>query len=119
MSVFVRNTLDPLVTERLAENAIPNLTIQEQADFILGKKTYEYQAFYNQFSKEIVDRGLMGLEKAMVIMAGFVIPDGAMVVVSSDESLIYDWLVPDYLVKAIPCLESSLHTYPELFIEIT
>ncbi len=101
LSVFVRDTLDPLVTERLEENAIPNLTIQEQADFVLGKKAYEYQAFYNQFSKEIVDRGLMGLEKAMVIMAGFGIPDGAMVVVSSDESLVYNWPVPDYLVKAM------------------
>jgi methyl-accepting chemotaxis protein len=101
LSVFVRDTLDPLVTERLDENAIPDLTIEEQADFILSKKAYAYQAFYNQFSKEIVDRGLMGLEKVMGILAGFGISDGAMVIVSNDQNLIYDWTVPDYLVKAM------------------
>ena len=101
LSVFVRNTLDPLVTEKLAENAIPNLTIQEQANFILDKKTYEYQAFYNQLSKDIVDRVLLGLEKVIVVLAGFGVPRGAMVVVSDDVSLIYDWPVPDYLVKAM------------------
>ncbi len=101
LSVFVRDTLDPIVTERLRENAIPNLTIKEQADFILGKQAYQYQAFYNQFSKDIVDRGLMGLEKTLVILAGFGIPRGAMVIVSNDESLVYDWPVPDYLVKAM------------------
>ncbi|GEM_PF-595558 len=101
MSVFVRDTLDPIVTEKLAENAIPNLTIQQQAKYVLDKKAYEYQAFYIQFSKDIVARGLMGLEKLMVVLAGFGVPKGAMVIVSDDTSLIYNWPVPNYLVNAM------------------
>ena len=101
LSVFVRDTLDPVVTERLAENAIPDLTPQEQAKYVLDKKVYEYQRFYIQFSKDIVDRGMMGLEKLMVVMAGFGIPKGAMVIVSNDTKLIYNWPVPEYLVEAM------------------
>ncbi len=100
-SDFIRHSLDPVITETLIQEGMRNLTLEEQYALALEKKLSEYQMFYNAFAKELVDRSALDLQEVMVILTGVGIPNGAMVVVSSDESLIYNWVVPEYLVEAI------------------
>jgi methyl-accepting chemotaxis protein len=100
-SDYIRNTLDPVITEKMVEEGMKNLSLEEQFALIMDKKISDYQRFYNYFSKDLVDMGALGMEKVMVVLAGGWIPGGATVVVSDDESLIYEWTVPAYLLRAI------------------
>ncbi|MBN2169406.1 MAG: HAMP domain-containing protein [Actinobacteria bacterium] len=106
VSLFVRNSLDPLVTEKLEVEQYADISISEMFAMMIRGESNPYQQFYNEFSKDIVDKGLMGLEDIIVVMAGPLVPGGAIVVVASDEDLVGNWPVPDYLVKA---MEDDVH----------
>lgn len=106
VSQFVRSSLDPIVTEKLEVEQYSDISVSEMFAMMVRGESNPYQEFYNQFSKDIVDKGLMGLEDIIVVMAGPGVPDGAIVVVSSDENLVAKWPVPGYLVEA---MESDVH----------
>ncbi len=100
-SHYIRDTLDPVIAEKMLEGGFGDIPLEEQYGMLLRGEMTDYQRFYNQFSEQLVELGALGMERVMVVLAGMGIPDGATVVVCDDESLVYNWEVPDYLLKAI------------------
>ena len=119
-SAFIRYTLDEMITEKLLSEGMESLSLDQQFFMIEQKQVSSYQRFYNQFCGELVAKGVMGLEAVMVILAGPGIPGGSTVVVSNDESQVYDWEVPAFLLDAIENGTPSLYFQngiPELGLE--
>jgi methyl-accepting chemotaxis protein len=100
-SDFIRHTLDPVITEKLVREGMRELSLEEQYALIVNKQFSDYQRFYNQFCADLVERSALGLDAVFVILSGMGIPGGSTVVVSNDESMIYEWPVPSYLLEAI------------------
>ena len=100
-SNFIRQSLTPIIAEKLAQGGIKDLSLEEQYALFQNKQISGYQQFYNDFDKDLVANGALGLDEAMVVLTGVGIPEGATVIVSNDEALIYNWTVPKYLVEAI------------------
>jgi HAMP domain-containing protein len=120
VSVTVRNVVDPMVMEKLEEGSLPEITESEQVQNILNKEMNAYVDFYNNFCKDVVSKGFLGLEKIVVIMAGPLFPGGAMVVVSDDPDLVFKWSVPGYLIDAMKDGKSYVYMpdgIPELGLE--
>lgn len=65
------------------------------------KKMTDVQRAGDQATKAIVDAGLFNLENLSVIVPPSAFTKEAYVIVSSDESLVYEWKVPDYIVQAM------------------
>ncbi|MEJ2068784.1 MAG: hypothetical protein P8Y09_12755, partial [Deltaproteobacteria bacterium] len=55
----------------------------------------------NQVAKAMVDTGIFDLENISIIVPPSAFSKEAFVIVSSDESLVYEWKVPDYIVQAM------------------
>lgn len=100
-SSFIRHVLDPLIVDELKGQGVEELSSEEQYLMILEKRITPYQHYYDLFCRDLVEKGALGLEAVMVILSGPGIPGGSTVVVSDDESRVYGWRVPDYLMEAI------------------
>lgn len=119
-SIYLKQTINPVITERMKEEGYEVLSINEQYAYILREEPYDYQLYYNDFCKDLVEEDVMDLEGLLVILGGGMLPETGVVVVSSDESLTYSWQAPDYLLRAIE--EGEHHLYvengiPELGLE--
>ncbi len=100
-SNYVRETLDTMVMETLAEQGLEPPSTREAYGQFMNKQLSVVQKFYDRMTKDMVDRGVMGMENLSTILISSLIPGGAAVVVSSDERLVYQWEIPDYLLQAI------------------
>jgi methyl-accepting chemotaxis protein len=100
-SNYVRETLDTMVMDALAERGLEPPSTAEVYGQFFNKQLSVVQKFYDRMTKDMVDRGVLGMENLSTILIGNLIPGGAAVVVSSDESLVYQWDIPDYLIQAI------------------
>ena len=98
---YFLDIVGPVVKEKLAAEGMPIPSIEEQMISVMNQKPRASDKFYTQAAQEFVDKGILGLESAFLIVTGKAIPGGAQVAISSDESLVYTWQVPDYLIKAI------------------
>ncbi len=74
----------------------------EIAKALLNKQPFKTQLYVNDLLQEMVDAGMLGIDSLMLIMtkATGVVAE-PILYSSSDESLIYNWQVPDYLTQAI------------------
>ena len=54
----------------------------------------------NGLMQDMVDKGIVGIDLMLAIIAPGVLSEEAIVMASNDESLIYEWQVPDYILKA-------------------
>ncbi len=100
-SDFIRHTLDPVITEKLVQEGMRELSLEENYALMVNKQLSDYQRFYNRFCADLVERSALGLDAVFVILSGMGIPGGSTVVVSSDESMVYEWPVPSWLGEAI------------------
>jgi len=108
-SHYIRDTLDPVITEKMEKEGLTNLSLEEQSALMLQGEISDYQHFYNEFSRQLVELGALGMQRILVVLSGEYIPGGSIVVVSDDESLVYNWAVPDYLLEAIDDDEPYLY----------
>jgi len=74
---------------------------QQISSDIAQKKMTDVQRAGDQIAKAIVDAGSFNLENLSVIVPPTAFTKEALVIVSSDESLVYEWKVPDYIVQAM------------------
>ncbi|MBN2025245.1 MAG: HAMP domain-containing protein [Actinobacteria bacterium] len=108
-SHYIRDTLDPVITEKMEKEGLTNLSLEEQSALMLRGEISDYQHFYNEFSRQLVELGALDMQRVLVVLSGEYIPGGSIVVVSDDESMVYNWSVPDYLLEAIDNGEPYLY----------
>ncbi|OFW55351.1 MAG: hypothetical protein A2Y75_10535 [Candidatus Solincola sediminis] len=91
------------ITEAMVEStfAITEANAQQINSDIAQKKMTDVQRAGDQVAKAMVDAGSFNLENLSVIVPPTAFTGAAYVIVSSDESLVYEWKVPDYIVQAM------------------
>ncbi|MBN2025544.1 MAG: hypothetical protein JW854_02100, partial [Actinobacteria bacterium] len=77
------------------------------ADIAQGKLT-DFQKTADEGMKRMVDAGFFDLEYFFVLVPPSALVDEPFVMVSSDESMVYNWEVPPYLVEAMEAEEPYL-----------
>lgn len=100
-SIYLNDILTPTIVEKMSEEGIKEPTPSELFNQIINGEISDYHRFYDRLTKGLVDNGVLGLEEILVIAVSDLIPEGATVAISSDESLVFRWKVPDYLIQAI------------------
>jgi HAMP domain-containing protein len=65
------------------------------------KKVTDFQKSTAEVMKEMVDSGFFDLEYYFLVMPTSALAEEPFVLVSSDQSMIYKWEVPDYMTEAI------------------
>jgi HAMP domain-containing protein len=97
------STLDYTSTEALTKGAfaMTGANIQQLISDVAQKKMTDTQRAGDQVAKAMVDTGLFNLENISVIVPPSTFSKEAFVIVSSDESLVYEWKVPDYIIEAM------------------
>ncbi|MDY6796203.1 MAG: HAMP domain-containing protein [Actinomycetota bacterium] len=78
-----------------------NIEVSEVVDDILEGRISEVQRSVDADLWEMVDSGYFDLEEIMLIVPASVLTPQPMVWACNDESLIYKWEVPDYLLRAM------------------
>lgn len=89
------------------------------ADIAQGKLT-DFQKTADEGMKRMVDAGFFDLEYIFVLVPSSALVNEPFVMVSSDESMVYNWEVPDYLAEAMESGEPYLlleDGVPELGLE--
>jgi len=96
------STLNYLV-EAMVEGtfATAGANVQQINSDMAQKKMTDVQRAGDQVAKATVDAGSFNLENLSVIVPPTAFTKEALVIVSSDESLVYEWKVPDYIVQAM------------------
>ncbi len=94
-----------MLREEVGQRGVPQFMLAIQ-----DRKITDEQLFVSQETDEMMEKGLLGLE----LMLNVVLPDGVfltepLVVVASDESLIYTWEMPDYVMEAIENGETFIY----------
>jgi methyl-accepting chemotaxis protein len=97
------STLNYMTGAELAKdtNIITGVNTQQILSDIAQKKMTDVQRAANQVAKAMVDTGIFDLENISIIIPPSAFSKDALVIVSSDESLVYEWKVPDYIVQAM------------------
>jgi methyl-accepting chemotaxis protein len=96
------NSLMPFVEPLFFKNGTDNAAFQRDLPKILAKELTDGQEAADEALKKIVDDGLLNAKYVLVIHPPEPpITDTTDVVLSSDESLVYHWPVPDDLMEGI------------------
>lgn len=110
------DNVSPLLLE-LSATTLPPFDPEEPVRAILERQINEYVHFSDVWMQKIIDEGALSATRMFVIAMPSAFIQQAEVIMSSDESLIYNWQVPDYLQQAINDKQSYLyfpHGIPEL-----
>jgi HAMP domain-containing protein len=79
---------------------------------LINQEPFEVQTYTNGIMIDMVEEGLLGIDLNMLIMADYpALLEEPILYSCSDESLIYNWEAPDYLIDAI--LEGTPYIYME------
>jgi methyl-accepting chemotaxis protein len=116
------STLNYMTAAELAKdtNIITGVNTQQIISDMAQKKMTDVQRAANQVAKAMVDTGIFDLENISIIIPPSAFSKEAFVIVSSDESLVYEWKVPDYIVEAMKAENPYLlckEGVPELGLE--
>ncbi len=95
-SSYIAELLLPVFEEKIS-----GATPQELIDALLNKKLTEGQRFIIQEMKRMVESGLFELESVSIVMLPSAFNPEPIVIAASDESLIYEWEVPDEILELI------------------
>ncbi|MEW6552986.1 MAG: HAMP domain-containing protein [Actinomycetota bacterium] len=95
-SAYIADLLLPTFEEKIS-GATPTELILA----LLNKELTEGQRFIIDEMKGMVDSGLFGLSSVSIVMLPSAFNPDAMVIAASDETLIYGWEVPDYVMDVI------------------
>lgn len=112
-------TGDFIAAEYMARATEPD-AMGEFLQYLLDRKVTLIQSEINQRLKQMLEGGLLGIELLLVMLPPGTISSESLVVISSDESLIYTWQSPDYVLNAFK--EDKSYVYlpdgmPELGLE--
>lgn len=83
------------------EEKLDRLKPEEMAIAFANREITEAQKALVEEFKKVTEKGLQGQELLLVILLPTPLNPKPTVIISSEESLIYEWEVPDYLAKAI------------------
>jgi HAMP domain-containing protein len=114
-SSYISELLLPVFEEKIS-GATPTELIRA----LLNKELTEGQRFIIDEMKSMVDSGLFALKSVSIVMLPSAFNPDPMVIAASDESLIYDWEVPDYVMDVIDEGGGYLFSedgYPEIGLE--
>lgn len=93
---YIATLLAPEFEERLRDTSE-----QEFINALLNEQLTGVQEFTNSELRKMVDDKFLGMEMIMVILPPSELFKEPLVFACSDESLVYNWEVPEYLVDAI------------------
>jgi nitrogen fixation/metabolism regulation signal transduction histidine kinase len=118
------STLDYVVAAELAKNTnvLTGVNAQQVISDMAQKKMTDLQRWSDQGMKTMVGGGLFNLEFISIIVPPSAFTKEAYVMISSDESKVYEWKVPDYIVQAMQAETPYLlreEGLPELGLEGT
>ncbi len=102
------DNVSPLLLE-LSATTLPPFDPQEPIRAILERQINEYVHFSDVWMQKIIDEGALSANRMFLIAMPSAFIQQAEIVMSSDESLIYNWPVPDYLQQAIN--DNRLYVY--------
>ncbi len=97
-----------------------NMSAEEIAMSIMNRKIMEGQRVLSEEINKMMKAGLLGLEEILYVELPTTFITEPLVMLSSDESLIYTWEVPEYLLEATNEGTSYLYTeegFPELGLQ--
>ena len=104
----------------LTVTLFPEIDAPQSIDALPQEQQTSVQGFLDERLTDITDAGVLGSEISMaLLMPSSQVPQ-PVVVASSDEGLIYQWEMPDYLVQAIQDGEAYLYLpdgMPELGLD--
>lgn len=83
------------------EDKLDQLKPEEMAIALANREITEAQKALVEEFKKVTEKGLQGQELLLVILMPTPLNPEPTVIISSKESLIYEWEVPDYLAQAI------------------
>ena len=92
-----------MTIERLAPESLEQLSGMSSAEFLddlQNQRLSEAQASIDSKTEEILKAEFLGLEKVLLIVSPSSLVPEAVVWGGNDESLIYNWTVPDYILNA-------------------
>ncbi len=81
--------------------AMGNLSVTEISDAFTNKKISAAQEEVDAELRRMKENGVLGLEEVLVVLLPTALNPEPMVILSSDESLVYEWEMPDYLLQAV------------------
>ncbi len=93
---YLSSLFVPMFNQKLGE-----LKPQEIANAFANKEISEAQRDLNAELKKVAELRIQGQVALLVILMPTPLNPEPLVILSSDESLVYTWKVPDYLVQAI------------------
>lgn len=85
----------------LANKTLPPFDPAEPMRALMEKRVNEYVQFYIDWMKKMIAEGMMEADRMFVLVMPSAFIPKAMVFMSTDESMIFNWEVPDYLLRAI------------------
>lgn len=95
----------------LFEEAMGDMTSEEFAMSVMNREVIEAQRIIAEEIDKMMEAGLLGLDEIIYVL----VPEGLitepLVLLASDESLIYAWEVPEYLLEAV--YEGTPYIYTE------
>ncbi|MBN2028474.1 MAG: HAMP domain-containing protein [Actinobacteria bacterium] len=95
-SEYIAGLLLPIFEEKIA-----GASTEELISALLNKRLTEGQRFIVEELKKMVESGVFELQSVFIVMPPSLLNPEALVIAASDEDLIYNWEVPDYVMAAI------------------
>ena len=92
-------TIETVSPDSLEE--LSNISTEEFLDDLQNQRLSEAQISIVNKTKEILDAKFLGLEKILLVVSPSPLVPEAVVWGANDESRIYNWNVPDYILEAI------------------
>lgn len=93
------------------EEEFKDADLAQQVADMNAEKLSPIQEEVNEDIRRMIDAGFFGLESGMIVIPPSAFLPQAMVWASSEESLVYNWEVPDYILTALA------EDKPYLFVE--
>jgi methyl-accepting chemotaxis protein len=93
---YITDLLSPVFYQKVGETPTAGLI-----DALVNQRTTEAQVWMNGEMRKLVDQEVLGLERTMLIVTESPISSKPLVLAASEEGLINDWTVPDYLERAM------------------
>jgi len=114
-SSYIAGLLLPVFEEKISD-----ATPAELIDALMNKELTEGQRFIIDEMKGMVDSGLFDLKSVSIVMLPSPLNREAMVIAASDESLIYEWEIPDSVLDVINAGGGYIYReegFPEIGLE--
>jgi len=103
---YIVELLLPLFTE-----AMGDMTDEEFAMSVMNQEVIEAQRLMAVEIEKMMEAGLLGLDEIIYVLLPDVLITEPLVILSSDESLIYAWEVPEHLLEG--AYEGTTYYYTE------